>query len=97
MQNVGYFFVALIVAFLLIMNAAYPASLMWNWFVSPLGLPEIGFANAAGIILTLSAFKIKAKAKKDGDDKQPSEIIALFSAAVLSPWFALLFSLPFKG
>ena len=39
--------------------------LMWNWFVAPLGLPQIGIAHA--IALGLLPFVISGKLRGDGN------------------------------
>lgn len=47
---------------------AYGAELNWNWFATTLGAPRIGFVQAYGLSMVLSAFRPhSAPARRDGE------------------------------
>lgn len=39
--------------------AAYTLSILWGWFISPLGAPVIGTAHAWGILLILNTILLR--------------------------------------
>lgn len=59
-------------------------SILWGWFIVPLGLPPIGIAIAIGLSLTLSVL-VPANRSKGEDITQ--EILAAF----ITPLIALCF------
>jgi hypothetical protein len=74
------FAIALIL--LLIIQQAWAISVLWGWFIVPLGLPAIGIAAAIGISTTMSAMRGRLK----GPDDEGWKTIA---KSVLQPWFCL--------
>ena len=67
---------------LLVIQQAWAISVLWGWFIVPLGLPAIGIAAAIGISVTMSAMRGHRK----GPDDKGWKSIAM---AVLHPWFFL--------
>ena len=63
-------------------------STLWNWFIVPLGVAEIGIAHAIGIS-TLFGLLISAKANQP--DKN------LYLTISLTPIFAVLYGLVVKS
>lgn len=74
------FAIALVV--LLVIQQAWAISVLWGWFIVPLGLPAIGIASAVGISVTLSAMRGRRK----GPDDEGWKAIA---GSALQPWFCL--------
>lgn len=74
------FAIALVV--LLAIQQAWAISVLWGWFIVPLGLPAIGIAAAIGVSVTVSALRGRRGRPKD-DEKW-----ALAKSAV-QPWFCL--------
>lgn len=70
---------------LMIVWGGFALSVLWGWFIVPLGLPPIGIAMAAGLMLTVSF--IRSKCRDDDGDKNYERIIHGFAA----PVFALAF------
>lgn len=48
---------------LLFIEQGWAISTLWNWFVAPLGAPQIGIATAIGISLTVAVIRMKGSAK----------------------------------
>ncbi len=40
-------------------------STLWNWFIAPLGVPQIGVATALGISLTTSLLRFKGRESEE--------------------------------
>jgi hypothetical protein len=73
---------AIAIILLLIIQQAWAISVLWGWFIVPLGLPAIGIAAAIGISTTMSAMRGRRK----GPDDEGWKTIA---KSVLQPWFCL--------
>jgi hypothetical protein len=67
---------------LLVIQQAWAISVLWGWFLVPLGLPAIGIATAIGISAILSA--LHQSRKSPGDEGWKS-----VGKAALKPWFLL--------
>lgn len=52
---------------LLIVEQGWAISILWGWFVVPLGLPEIGIAAAIGVSITASALSSRYRKTEDAD------------------------------
>jgi len=61
-------------------------SKMWNWFISPLGVPMIGFWLAVGITLTVGLIKNVPKTEKN---KPLSEALIETAAACAAKFIVL--------
>lgn len=49
----------LIVGPFIFIEQGWAISVLWNWFVAPLGAPQIGIATAIGISLTVGLIRMK--------------------------------------
>ncbi len=78
LATVGSLFVFALMFLLLALYYALAVMLLWNWFVAPLGLPQIGIARAYGIFLFAGLFR------QYGEEKEN------VSATFLIPAFAML-------
>jgi multisubunit Na+/H+ antiporter MnhB subunit len=47
----------------LFIEQGWAISTLWNWFVAPLGAPQIGIATAIGISLTAAVIRMKGSEK----------------------------------
>lgn len=74
------FAIALVV--LLAIQQAWAISILWGWFIVPLGVPAIGIAAAVGVSVTVSALRGRRK----GPDDEGWKALA---KAALQPWFCL--------
>lgn len=72
--------IALVV--LLVIQQAWAISVLWGWFIVPLGLPVIGTAAAVGISVTVSVIRGRRK----GPDEEGWRAITM---SALQPWFCL--------
>ena len=79
----------LLLAIAFILNTAYPASVLWGWFITPMGFGDIGLFQAAGIMTTISVFRLRVMPKRI-EVSSESETKALISGFI-SPWILLLF------
>lgn len=72
-------------------------SILWNWFIVPLGFPAIGWANGYGIMLVVCMFKEHELKKKINDNEQYKELLfgLVFKPLILIAigWILLEFSL----
>ncbi len=66
---------------------AWVFTLLWSWFVVPLGAPEVGIATAVGLALIISLFT-QHLAKEETKDK--SMINDLITRAFLAPIVTLI-------
>lgn len=57
-------------------------SLVWKWFVAPLGIPTIGVFHAVGLSLAIQLFI--AKSTQSEEKRHPLEIFATSSALMLT-------------
>jgi len=67
---------------------AWAAMLNWNWFVTTLGAPRIGFFQAYGLSLVVSSFTAHSSSRDKKDDRSVSEV-AIDMFAYISLRFAL--------
>lgn len=74
------FAIALVV--LLAIQQAWAISVLWGWFIVPLGLPAIGIAAAVGVSVTVSA--LRGRRGRSSDDGKWA-----LAKAALQPWFCL--------
>lgn len=52
---------------------------MWSWFIVPLGMPNIGFWHAIGLMMALSVL-VLGKMKYNGDkDKDKEEVDLVYT------------------
>jgi hypothetical protein len=71
---------------LLVILRGFALSVLWGWFLTPLGLPEIGLAHAIGIALVVAMLTSR---QSDSEDKEKA-FERLFQG-FLVPLIALLF------
>lgn len=70
---------------------SYVAMVLWGWFVAPtFGLPQISFALAVGLNMTVHIFTNRLNATKQEADKTKLYLVPIFSPAVvlLVGWIA---------
>lgn len=69
----------------------YVLSLVWAWFVMPLGVPAIGIAHAIGLSMTIAVF-----AKQERETKEEKSflvlVVRMVMKAVLVPLVVLAFA-----
>jgi|SRR5690606_6413695 len=51
LMGVGGLLLLIVVAFVLALFTGFTVSVLWGWFIVPLGVAQIGFAHAYGISL----------------------------------------------
>ena len=56
---------AIVAIILLPFAKAIPLMFMWNWFLTPLGLPPLGLMQAAGLTLIVTLFRNDYLGKKE--------------------------------
>ena len=78
---------------LLIINSGLAVSILWGWFIVPLGAPQIGVAHAIGISATMFFVK-SGHVRRDNEDKKPWVTIAGF---FIAPWVSVLVGYIAKG
>lgn len=71
---------------LLAMWTAYVVTILWAWFVVPLGLPVIGKAHAYGLVVLVALIRARAPRK----DEASASIAATIMTAILGPAVGLL-------
>lgn len=57
--------VAIVVVALLVVEQGWAISVLWGWFLVPLGAPAIGIAAAVGIAVLATAFRGRGKKPED--------------------------------
>lgn len=73
-----------------VLFSGWVLSVMWGWFLVPLGVPSIAVAQAIGISLTVSL--LTKQWRPSEDDKGPkSAMTKLAAEAIARPFLALLF------
>lgn len=76
----------------------YADSVLWSWFIVPLGAPAIGLWHAGGIALFVTSLlgsrglEMKAEDKRDKMEKAAAWSVVMF----ILPAFALLFGWLYK-
>lgn len=55
----------------------YIASLLWGWFLVPLGVPAIGYWHAVGIETLLGAFGLFSRKTQPDADDSPLSIVKM--------------------
>jgi hypothetical protein len=73
---------ALLAAALGVMWSGFVLSILWGWFMVPLGLPALGVAQAIGIALVAGMLTHQMP-------RGEAETSALFAFAFLAPLFSL--------
>jgi hypothetical protein len=67
----------------LTVEQGWVVSILWGWFMVPIGVPAISTPIAIGIVLTLSAMRMK---RVKSPDEEPWETLAF---AAIAPLVAL--------
>ena len=75
----------------------FTISCLWNWYLAPLGLKELGLVHAMGIGLFLAYVNFHSKEKSDRK-REPEEILLeLAGNCVARPAVVLLIGFLLKG
>lgn len=74
------------VSLLLGVNTAYPLSVLWGWFLVPLGAPALSLAQTMGVVLVVGVFK---GVSQTHSERSTSDKVTDFIGALTYPWFAL--------
>jgi hypothetical protein len=83
--------------FLWVFWASYVNSIMWGWFIVPLGFAPLTYLQCAGIQLTLSAFLgLRGMGVGSARDPEWDALATLFMAAIF-PAFALFWGWVFHS
>lgn len=82
----GLFTLATVVANLF--AASYVSSILWVWFLTPLGLPAIAMAHCMGLMCLGAAFRSSTAPRAEREDEEDGAIRAL--SRFMGIWFALL-------
>ena len=68
MEKFGKFTFGFVYLVIGIAFAAFVLSILWSWFIVPLGVPAISIAHAFGLQVLVAFFKVNRKVK---DKKEP--------------------------
>lgn len=68
---------------LAILLRGFVLSVLWGWFVVPLGAPEIGVASALGLAITVGLFQIY-RAREESEKEKRITGAALFVSPLMS-------------
>lgn len=75
-----------------IIFSAYVLSVLWGWFIVPLGVSAIGIAHALGINVLVAFLKMKKKdTKKEKVDNYFGSVCESVTLAILAASFAFGF------
>ena len=88
MDSVGKLFTGGIVLIISLVLSGLGKMMLWNWFIAPLGLPEISFLIAIGISLTIVAFRGSNNSKIKDDTFEG--VCETMLASVVFVWFIVL-------
>jgi len=81
---------------LLLLWQGWSISTLWNWFVAPLGAPEIGIVTATGLALVVGALRMRKSKNRDETNADRYEAIASLvivpPAAVFMGWIIKTFA-----
>ena len=97
----GTFIVALALAVACALWGGFAASVLWGWFVVPLGVPEVSMLHAVGLTLALRA--LAGFSGKPQPDKHEDKMVALralgrvLSVATVAPGAALAIGWVVRG
>lgn len=83
--------IILILAIPFVILEGFLFSIMWGWFVVPLGLPAIKLAQSVGILVMLSAFKIKVNPTGGRSNQLPDRQAAIIFLSRIILMFMLFF------
>jgi len=64
--GLGIYFIILIVGGILM--GGWVISILWNWFIVPLGLPAISLAHSIGLSLMVNVFKGYTESKTNEEE-----------------------------
>lgn len=75
----------------------WSVSTLWNWFIAPLGAPQIGIATALGISLTVSVIRFKGTKSEDATSSRErlERLIGFFLTPIIGVgigWVVLQFA-----
>lgn len=76
--------IAILVAGTLI--SSWVATLLWAWFITPLGAPEISMAHAYGLILALHVFCPRSEPATED-----ASLLTVFAESVVKPCLVFAF------
>lgn len=88
---------AIVVGPLLFLLQGWSISTLWNWFIAPLGAPEIGIATALGISLTAGVLRFKGTRNDDNVSRKErlERVVGYFLVPVIAVgigWVVLQFA-----
>lgn len=72
---------------------SWAASILWGWFLVPLGAPSVTILQCWGIMLVIIMFRPRLSLQKSDD----SELVSAAGALVLAPLLALGFGWAIKN
>ena len=83
---------ALVLAPLAVLLKSWVLTIMWGWFVVPLGLPQIGMAHAWGIVMVAAMLARSPDTETDDDEDKPEHRlwIAVAARSFGAPLFILM-------
>jgi len=84
MNILGFVLLVLVGIPLFILYNGYCDMMLWNWFISPLGLPVLDIPKAIGVSIAISAIAVP-KTFQQADEK------AALAVALISPGACLFF------
>lgn len=79
-NNGAIVFAALLATLLLIVIDGALFSVLWGWFVVPLGVKDIGVAHGIGLLIMLSSLRISA----DNKNKDATELATSVGGAFIA-------------
>lgn len=80
---------ALLLVPVIALYAGWVISILWGWFVVPLGVPSVGAVHAYGLALVVAMFTAKCPTKKD--DREDLDVGVLIFTPVLLYTILLVF------
>jgi hypothetical protein len=81
----------------LVTSSGFALSILWRWFVVPLGMPVIGIWHAAGLAALLGFATMKARDYEDRESGSVKEAVEKMIERQISAWLVVLICWPIWG
>ena len=91
-QKTGVFFATVVTMPFILASRLFALSVLWGWFIVPLGIPPIGMAHVFGLLvlwMTVTPPEPDAKETELTTDEQLKAVGSRIGTRLVRPWVGL--------